>query len=143
MTPAQFYMSKHIFSFCFYCSAGIVAFTKYQTCHSWIHLLHCCLLPAFPHSWSSSFNRSHFFHLHTCVQSISLIFAFPHTFPIPFPLPLGSNPHRGPVLLWLCKKPDIFDCLRLLSKEFPHDIFMCICIIIWIVSSAPFFSFIL
>jgi hypothetical protein len=38
-------------------------------------------------------------------------------------------------------KKDIFVCFRELYREFPCDISMDICVITWIVSSPPFFSF--
>jgi hypothetical protein len=36
---------------------------------------------------------------------------------------------------------DIFVWLRYLYREFHYDISMCICIVSWIGSSPPFFSF--
>jgi hypothetical protein len=86
---------QNLFSFVLLSWRYIVAFIKvltiHQICHSWIHTLHRSPLPSFPHSWNS-FNRSHFYHLHT---------------------PTGPTLQAEPVLppvLWFCKgkKSDVF-----------------------------------
>jgi hypothetical protein len=48
------------------------------------------LYPPSPHSWNS-FNRSHFFHLHTWVHNIFTTFILLHPFLIFSPIPLVTN----------------------------------------------------
>jgi hypothetical protein len=48
------------------------------------------------HSYNS-FNRSHFFHLYTCIHNISTIFTCLHPFLISPPLPLVPT-QTGPIL---------------------------------------------
>jgi hypothetical protein len=56
------------------------------------------LYPSFPHFWSS-FNKSHFLHLHSCVHSICIIFLILHPFSTSSPFPLvPTTPQTGPSL---------------------------------------------
>jgi hypothetical protein len=70
----------------------IVTFIKVVTIHhSWIHTLnHCPLFPLTP--FLEQFQQVSFFHLHTCVHNICIIFTLLHPFPTSSPLLLVLNP---------------------------------------------------
>jgi hypothetical protein len=70
--------------------AFIKVLTIYQIYPTWIHPLHFSPLSPLPHSWSS-FSRSQFSHLHTCVHSICTVFTLLHSFPTSSPS-TGINP---------------------------------------------------
>jgi hypothetical protein len=74
----------------------------------------------FPHS-CNSFNRSHFFHLHTCVHNIWTIFTLPYSFLTSYLLPLVQLPQARPFspccsLIFLREKKWHF-CLFSTSKQ--------------------------